>query len=138
MTLYPLAALPKKPLITLAGGLTLDVASFGIDEKYMSLQAGVQSKGLLSIGLKPLFSFNGSNHILRIPLIVGMKIRKIVPYAGVGIEFSSYSGDSSYLPYVTGGIQFFTEPLYFDIPISIVMHGNDPDTDIAFLAGIHF
>lgn len=137
-SLYPLMALPGGPVIAVAGGLTLDVAPLGVERIFLSFQGGVQTNGLLSVGAKPLLSLHSAVQTLRIPLILGINIGKIMPYAGVGIEFSSQYNEESFSPYVMGGVQFYLESLFIDIPLSIVRHGNNPDTDIAFLAGVHF
>lgn len=142
ISLHTLSAIDKQPSISLSAGMTLDVAPFGIEKIYVSLQGQILSEGPLSFGFKPTVSFGKDSFLLRLPAIVGYNFEWFFPYGGAGIELSSHSGDRAISPFATGGIQLFLKPFFIDIPVVATLktynNSHDIDTDISLLAGVYF
>lgn len=116
----------------------LDIASFGIEQKFLTQEFGISTKDPVSIGIKPMVSLSSDLQLIRVPFILGYRSKKIHPYAGMGLEFAWFKGVGSVSPYVTGGIQLILNPFYIDIPLSTVFRKNNTDTDMALLAGVIF
>ena len=122
-------------------GCLLDVASFGIEQFYWTVQAEYLFGGLLAAGGKLSASFNSESLIIRLPAIVRLSIYdggeglSFSGYGGVGAEFYSSSGHQTFSPFLTGGIIAEIEWFYIDIPVATAFRPHNTDTDIALNVG---
>ena len=136
------SAIDRSPSFSLSAGLTLDIAPFGIEKIYISLQGQILSEGPFSFGFKPSVGLSRDSLFLRLPAIIGYNFKWFFPYGGAGIELASHSGDTRISPFVTGGAQLFLKPFFIDLPVVATLkkydNSYDIDTDISLLAGVYF
>lgn len=129
--------------LSLSAGISLDMASFGIENKYLSLQGALLTPGPYPLGVKPQFSFNNDHFTLFIPAVITFPISldeygklRIVPYGGAGIAYLSDTATAH--PLATGGMEFHYKSLFADMPVQVFFKGSDPDTVIGFYLGWSF
>jgi len=108
--------------LSVSGGMTLDVAGFGLEKKFISLGTTIQIPYYVSPGLKPQFSFNNDMWSLYLPAILsvpigvgGKKKFRFEPYAGGGLVYNSDS--STFYPLVEGGFMIHAGTIFCDFPI---------------------
>ena len=130
---------------SLTVGSTIDVAPFGIEQQFFTLQIGYLIPAPISLGFKSSFVFNKSSRVVRVPLIIKVdmitvkdKQLNIAGYGGTGVEFYRSEEYKTNSPLLTVGVALTVGYLYTDISVSQALRDFNTDSDISVTAGICF
>jgi len=142
--LSPLAAeKPPSPLLSFSGGATLDVAPFGVEKKFATLQAHLLYPLRIAPGIKPQFAFNHDSWSLYLPVTLAYPVLlsrsedlTLEPYGGGGAVYHSDSGKFHLL--ITGGINLRWRYFYMDLPVHCYFKEGDSDFLIGLSGGVSF
>lgn len=130
----------------LTAGTVLDIAPYGVEKHYYSVQGTYRLEGNPAVSTKPSVSLNSSAAMFRLPLLldIGFFRREdrrgyyLHWYAGGGAELYS-SADKNFLsPLLTSGISFSISIFYLDITTASAYRPGNIDSDIGFTAGLFF
>lgn len=135
----------SKPALAVSSGITLDIAPFGIEQLYFTLQGFFTTPGILSLAFKPAISVNESSLMLRLPLYTNLRIFNnkkrnvlISGYLGGGVEVYKSDVHNTLSPLFTAGIYIVLNSFYIDIPAVSAFRSYNTDSDIGITAGYYF
>ena len=124
-------------------GVTVDVAPFGVDQLFLSLQGFYYLPGTVSLGVKPSVGFNDGAVMVRVPIVVNQRYRLSEDssaffslFVGGGIEYYASSGVREVSPYFTGGVSGGIGRFFLDVPVSSALREKGSDTDFGVTAGV--
>jgi hypothetical protein len=134
------------PTGALTAGTVLDVAPYGLEKHYYSLQGTYRLEGNPAVSAKPSVSLNGTAAMFRLPLLldIGFFRREdrrgfyLYWYAGGGAEFYSSTDESTLSPLLTSGIAFCISIFYLDITTASAYRPGNTDSDVGITAGVFF
>ncbi len=128
----------NRPALWFSAGMTLDIAPFGLEQTFFSLQSEITSPGTVALAFKPSFLINSDVTIIRLPLILKWNKGFFSLYGGGGLEMYFRDGYHDYSPLLTAGVQFNIESFFIDIPLVTIFHSYNRDSDISLYAGYRF
>lgn len=135
----------SKPAIGLSSGILVDVAPFGVEQVYFTVQGSYTLPGALSLSIKPSFSRNNSSKMFRIPLAVNVsrylgtnESILLSAYFGGGMELYRSTEHNINSLLLTGGVSIAVGVFYIDIPVVRAYRSYNTDSDIAITAGLYF
>ena len=127
-------------------GLLLDIAPFGIENKYVSIGASVTAlSGWVSVS--PSVSLSPSSWLVRMPVLLNLPLVtaqegtadwEVGVFAGGGIEYYRDSERRLWSPVVTGGVKIVTGSFSVAVPAAMAFRGYNNDSDIGVVLGVNF
>ncbi len=127
-----------------SAGCLVDVAPFGIEKYYLTIQGEYSYGGTFSVGVKPLFAFRTDSQSVRLPLCLWFTFYKgntgilFYGYGGGGAEYYIAGEHKMFSPFLTGGLKAEFNWFYVDIPAAMVFRKGNTDSDISINAGVVF
>ncbi len=125
-------------------GCLIDVAPFGIEKYYLTVQAEYSFGNILSVGAKPLLAFMTDSFVIRLPLLVWLSLYDskngiaVYGYGGGGVEWYFSEKHNNFSPLLTGGIKAEFNWFYIDIPVAMAFREDNTDSDISINLGAVF
>lgn len=127
---------------SLGAGAELDIAPFGLEKKYLTLQGSFFIKGSAAAGIIPGFSFSRDAFMAAVPLVAGIPFHpgkgtwEILPYGGAGGGY--LRGYDRILPLFTAGIMIQRKHFFINPDILIFIKDGESDTFAGIKAGFAF
>lgn len=146
VTGQPLFAADSEITAGVSLGLILDIAPFGIENKYVSIGASVTAlSGWVSVS--PSVSLSPSSWMVRMPVLLNLPL--VTPkegtaawevgiFAGGGVEYYKDSERRLWSPVLTGGVRIVTGSFSVAVPAAMAFRGYNNDSDIGVVLGLNF
>ena len=127
---------------SVSAGCLFDVAPFGLEQVYYTLQSEYLFSDNPAVGIKPLFAFNKESYLFRIPVVLKFDLYNssadtfsLSGYFGCGPEYFRDVKHKTASLMVTGGVSLKSGILYADVPIVSAFRDYDTDSDLSVTAG---